>query len=168
MNTELPVPEAPENQVVVEEIVQQRLKAWKEYFRGISPRVLLVDSTHDKFLTLHQKALAYVKKRMRNEEYTVPTFPHESEIAFFVCLDSSLDTSCQKMEFTNLWIFTFGDRAFSPDHFQWDGDAEQNNWATTFSLGSYSKNLLTWKFISTLITRHIQDIQKQVPPAPNS
>jgi hypothetical protein len=48
-------------------------------------------------------------------------------------------------------------------HFEWDGDAEEGEWAETYSIRSYRPEALAWSYIKKMIVDKVTAMELQVP-----
>jgi len=146
------VPPAPREQIVIAQEDLSRMEEWTEFFRKLSPRVTLLKASEPAFKPLLAKAEADLRKAKTIEsDYVLNGWPDEESMAFVIVVDSEPH------------FFCFGDVAFTPSHFQWDGDAEADIDANSFSLGSYNPDLLSWKFITKLIVKKVRELENRVP-----
>lgn len=166
MNSTQLVPEPPEEEVVIPAEDEARLKKWTDFFRGLSTRVKIIlpkDDEFKGFLTKMNKVLREAKKI--SNEYEILDFPLEKNIAFVILVNESEPGSIFEVyDWSDAFFFCFDNVAFSLNHFQWDGDLEEDDWASSFSLKHYSKDLLYWDFIKKLIVGRLRDLEKRVPP----
>lgn len=89
------------------------------------------------------------------------------EVAFVVKIDSSSPGSIgPAYRYEDMVFFCFGNVAFRPGYFEWDGDPENNIHVNTYSLRSFSRNALSWKYLASLIFQDIQGLEKLVPRLP--
>lgn len=159
------VPDSPPVQIVVPQDDLKRLDEWLNFFKRLSPRVRLIRPGESDFEGL----LGRAERKLREQKDIEPKFkiigwPQAEEIAFVLLINSSLQPAEQLWEIRGTYLFCFGDRAFSPDHFEWDGDAEEDEGdSESFSLNGYAEDMISWNYITRLVVGKITDLQKQVP-----
>lgn len=160
------VPEPPQEKIVISAEDETRLAEWISFFKGLSTRVKILlpkDDEFEGFLTRAEKTLR--EGKTIDDSYQLVDFPTEEWTAFVIQINESEPGSIFKdYEWRDTFFFCFGDTAFSLDHFNWDGDAEAGNWATSYSLSTYSKDCLQWDFIKKLIVDNIKNLENRVPP----
>ena len=111
-------------------------------------------------------------KRIDKEEEGKIVWPEE-ELSFILIFNSSILEDKKQYFADNLYLFYFGNIAFSLRHFEMDSTLvdEENDtfeYHDTYSLSSYSKDLLEWKFIAKLIKNRIKELEEKVPPLPEN
>ncbi len=159
------IPQVPRKTKTIPRQSEARLRAWIAHLSNLSTRIrvkLPNEKGFDSFLLSIQNWIRMTKHLMEGD--TILDFPKAENIAFVVCLDSS-STQDTKYLYQDVRIFCFGDVAFQPGYFEWEGETitGRNN---TYSLYSFSGKVLSWGYITKLLVTRIQELEKVVPPPP--
>lgn len=158
------VPKPPEEQVVIEQQDPKRLQDWISFFKNLSPRVRVLEPGNAEFLHFYLSGEEVVRRlKQMQEDYILLNWPKREGIAFIIQYDTSLPKQKPVFEPENAYIFCFGSHVFGLGYFSWDGDAEQGDWATTYSLSDYSESALRWDYIKKIIMDRIAELERQVP-----
>ncbi len=168
MNIETSVPEAPAKAIVIPQEDQGRLDEWIRFFRNLSPRIRVVQPKDGDFGQFYEASFGKLRKLLgglgREEGGLIRGWPEKERIAFGVACDSALPGSSPAAYGTgDIWMFCFGNRAFSLNHFEGDADPENNHFPGTYSLGGYAGELLEWAFIADLVIDKVRGLEDQVP-----
>ena len=160
------VPESPKEQVIVSQEDLQRLEAWIEFFRKMSPRISVMLTRDDDFGGfMERSACALRSRKLINENYEIVDWPKEGEVAFVIRIDSSVPGSAVRTcNADDAYFFCFDDLAFGLLYFEWDGDPGNDNWAETYSLASYSDHAVSWEYIASRIAEKVSELEDRVPP----
>lgn len=154
---------------------QKFLDAWVNYFKNLSPRIKIIFPGDKNFNFEDIKTKTAALKNLDPEDKGKIIWPDE-KLAFMLIFDANVLGDKPEYFVRNTYLFYFGDIAFSLHHFEVDsviideGDAftaTEYEYLGTYSLSSYSEDLLEWKFIATLIKSAIRDIENKVPSPPD-
>jgi hypothetical protein len=160
------IPPPPLVPVVVPETTEAKLTAWKKHIHRISPRIRLVDPSHKDFDHCYTASQHKIRQILDgNPDYTLVGFPAKENIFFFVAVNTSLD-SVGRFNTDMFWVFSAGNIAFAFSYFEWDGDAEDEDWAETYSLRGYSSTALSWEYVLSCIVSRIEEIENKIPNFP--
>ncbi|MCF7865185.1 MAG: hypothetical protein K9M11_01630 [Candidatus Pacebacteria bacterium] len=162
------VPEPPSVQIVIPSVDLKKMERWIAFFNGLSERVYLIRPRDDAFGQFYRNAAEKLRvEKMLEDDYKILDWPKPEEIAFVVMINIAPPGSMfSDFNIGNSYFFCFGKRAFSVTHFVWDGDAEQCDWAKSYSLSSYTEAALSWPHILDIITGRIRELEDQVPDPP--
>lgn len=162
-----PIPEPPDPLVIPEEDLV-RLERWMAFFRGLSSRVFVMQPRDDEFGDFLKKAEENLRERkFIGPDQIIIGWPTEERIAFVVSVNTaSPGAIVSEHTLYDAVVFCFGDIAFRSHYFEWDGDAESNNWVDTWSLASYPKSALSWSYLAGRIIDQVRKLEKQVPDLP--
>lgn len=164
-NTPL-VPQPPSEKIVIPAEDEARLSEWISFFKQLSHRVKILLPKDDEFEGFIAKAERTLRKGKNIEDnYELIGFPTEEWTAFVILINEGEPGSIfETYTWMEIFFFCFGDIAFSLNHFNWDGDAEAGNWASSYSLASYSRDCLQWDFIKKRIVDRVRNFENRVPP----
>lgn len=159
------VPPAPPAQIIVEEEDLAQLDVWVNFFQKLSLRVRLIRPGESEFNGFLERAEGKLReKRVIEPSSQLVGWPREEQVAFALLINSARPGAAAPVYADDdIYFFCFGDLAFSPNYFGWDGDAENDNWSNSFSLGRYSEELISWDFIKSRIIDKLKDLEKQIP-----
>ena len=164
------IPELPEPFVISEEI-QMKLEAWVEYFKNLSPRVRIKRPSDDNF---DLKGFEVIAKDLTesSDDFTkikLHDWPKLEQVAFVVSYDSSLPGHIKEFLGKNIYIFCYGDFAFSLKHFECVEEIERYD-IYQFDLQTYPEEALCWNYMAKIIREGIMSLQEKIkspkPPPP--
>jgi hypothetical protein len=156
----IPLPPPPET---IDEKAQEYLEKWILYFETLSSRIKVVTNKDPKFNL--DFFLSKVKDWINEGEVEIEDWPTEEQIAFIISIDSSLPNEKPKHLIENTYFFCYGNKAFGLHHFERDSFNEKSM-NSVFSLFEYSKDMLEWKFILSLIKNTLRKFKDYVPAPP--
>lgn len=160
------IPPAPKPEEITPK-VKQRLESWIDYFKKLSPRIV-IKTPYDKgfdFDKLKFLAKEATPEWQRNEPNSVKLdgWPTIDSVAFFVQYNSSRHEQNKIFYAQDSFLFCFGDLAFGLDYFEYyDYDDEIQKYKYHLN---YPRDAICWKYIAGLIRNRIDEIEKKsVPP----
>jgi len=162
MKKQLVIPKAPIPSKI-DEKARVNLEKWILYFRELSPKIIIRLPEKDFFDLDYYKTQA--KEEMDDDFCEIDNWPEYRQVAFILFYDSSL--SGHKVEYlvNNTYIFCFYDLAFGLGYFEWDGSDEDPE-CKTYSIGSFSKEALSWEYIAKLIKKSLIKNENAVKAGP--
>lgn len=153
----------------------EKLQSWIEYFNNLSKRVTVVTKEEDGSVIALERMLEVARDIAEKDldfthlGETLAYWPKTDQVAFVLNLDTSYPHT-QELGGNHapeeMRIFCFGDMAFKPDYFEWDGDGEEDPDCTTYSLRGYPKKVLSWSYITKLLIDQIKELEDRVPEPP--
>ena len=154
------IPKPPEP-LIIEPEVKIKLEKWLDYFKNLSPRIV-IKLPSDKGFNLD----AYKEEMMEAESlsadiHEIVDWPELRQVAFVIAFDSSLPGHDREFLVSNVYLFCYYDIAFSLNHFESDSD-EENPHQNSYSLAQYDKTCLSWKFIASLIVGKLKTLETAI------
>lgn len=163
------VPPAPKPEEITPSI-KNLLEKWIDYFRRLSPRIVIKTPFDEGFDLAELKRLAQSNTaewaRDEPESVELDGWPTVDQIAFCVSYDSSKQERNKIFRTQDTYLFCFGDIAFGLGYFEYDEyDDEIEKYR--HHLSGYSKIALSWRYITKLIRDRIKEIETgSLPPLP--
>lgn len=164
------VPPAPPTETVMDEGLK-RLSEWIKYFEGLSDKIKVLKPNDEDFnLELSSLRKATIKLKDLDEGYghVLYGWPKPEEVAFVVKIDSSYPNNLTYLKEDDARIFCFGNIAFGPSYFEWDGDGEDDPDCKTYSIRNYSANALSWTYVTKRIKSYLKELTEIVPRFPKN
>lgn len=159
----------------IEQTNQKFLDGWVNYFKNLSPRIKIIFPEDEEFDFENIKVKTALFKGLGDDEPEKIIWP-KNELAFLLLINSNILEGKVSFLIKDIYLFYFGDLAFSLDHFEADfeiidsgSDSEDEyNYLGTYSMSNYVDLDLSWNFISKRIREYIKDLEDNVPPPPKN
>ncbi len=154
----------------ITEVVQANVTGWIEYFKKLSPRILiklpargaLIDDPGNYFDSDELKKTTIEFKELA-DDYEITDWPELRSVAFLLSYDSSLPGHKPSYLIKNTYLFCYRDLAFGIDYHEWDGDGEEDPCNTSYSLQGYPREALSWEYIKGLVKKRLIELQSMAP-----
>lgn len=165
------IPKPPLPETITEEVEKRRNK-WITYFRNLSPRINVITRSNfkneDGYNLFLENINFFCEEIIRVEkdvdELEILDWPNKKSIVFIIEINSSLAPGGLELKSKNTYVFCYGDTAFGLDYFEEEDSYElEGKYIHTFSLSGYSKEALSWNYVSSVIKHILEEIENSVP-----
>jgi hypothetical protein len=164
------VPKPPSEGVKIRRKDLENAEGWMIFFRNLpSDRVRVIDRSDESLpgILAESESKWRSERNVEKKSYSLIGWPPKPEtIVFAVWINTSPDAILAQFNPTEVYVFCLDDRAFCITHFGWDGDAEEGDWAETYSLRAYTEGQLRWDYIKELIVDQLRRSTDRIPPPP--
>ena len=160
------IPECPKPFTITQK-AKGNIEKWIQYLKNLSPRIIIkLPYDNDFDLDSYKAKVKSIQEPYFWDNENIIDWPEKEQITFLLSYDSSLPGHKKELLIKNTYFFCYYDLAFGLDYFKWDGDIDDEPDCDTFSLRSYPKSALSWKYITKLIKDRIIEIENSVKKAP--
>ena len=168
------VPKPPVAHVTIEPKVQKNIEGWIRYFISLSPRIKIVRTSDDNYKKVIDQVHKMIRNRLHLDKEDTIIF---HEVAFILLIDSNKFGLKAIYEQNDIFLFCSNNVAFTVSHFardpvtievpaHWNDESPYTKSLTSVSIDDYSRDLLLWTFIKTLVERQIRQIEGVIPDPP--